>query len=92
MAEGCPDADGDRVGDADDACPAEPGSVTNSGCPFPPSIGGIVELAADPEAPAAASGSSARDYAAPLAAALAAGAVALAAGAWYARKHRGCGL
>ncbi|HEY5639910.1 MAG TPA: thrombospondin type 3 repeat-containing protein [Dehalococcoidia bacterium] len=40
----CEDPDGDGVSDFSDTCPNEAGSPTNSGCPFPPSIGGIVEL------------------------------------------------
>ena len=38
------DTDGDGVPDSSDACPNEEGSPTNGGCPFPPSIGGIVGL------------------------------------------------
>lgn len=82
------DSDGDVRGDACDVCPSEPGSVTNSGCPFPPSIGGVVQIAADRSGPATgASDSSARDYAVPVAVAIGAGAIALAASVWYARKR-----
>jgi hypothetical protein len=35
VAEGCPDADGDRVADAEDACPTEAGWHENDGCPAP---------------------------------------------------------
>lgn len=38
------DTDSDGVPDAVDACPDEAGSATNGGCPFPPSIGGTVEI------------------------------------------------
>jgi len=52
-------------------------------------VGGIVELRGDLEAPVDASGSSsAGDYTAPIAAAVAAGAIALAAGGWYIRRRR----
>jgi hypothetical protein len=82
------DGDGDGRGDACDVCPSEPGSVTNSGCPFPPSIGGAVQIAADRSDPATgASHSSTRDYAILVAAVIAAGAVALAAGGWYATRR-----
>jgi hypothetical protein len=51
-------------------------------------VGGIVELHAGGNAPAAASGpSSASDYAVPIAAAVATAVVALTAGAWYARRR-----
>ena len=51
-------------------------------------LGGTVELAAGPSDPAASEPDpSARDYAVPLAAAAAAGALALTAGAWYARRR-----
>ena len=55
----------------------------------PPAVGGVVELATGGSAPAStASESSARDYAGPVAAAVAAGAIALAAGGWYTRRRR----
>jgi len=38
-------ADGDARGDVCDVCPDDAGSTSNGGCPFPPSIGGVVELA-----------------------------------------------
>jgi len=51
-------------------------------------VGGTVELLGQSESPADASGSSsARDYTAPIAAAVAAGAIALAVGGWYARRR-----
>ena len=53
----------------------------------PSAVGGVVELVADADAPADVSGSSARDYAAPIAAAIATAVVALAAGGWYARRR-----
>lgn len=54
---------------------------------FPPAVGGTVELRANADALAEESGSSsARDYATP-AAAIAAGAIALVAVAWYARRR-----
>ena len=31
---GCPDADGDGITDADDACPNEAGPAANNGCPY----------------------------------------------------------
>jgi hypothetical protein len=56
--------------------------------PLPVGVGGIVEVSADGGAPAEASGgSSAGDYALPLAAAVAAALVALAAGGWYVRRR-----
>lgn len=55
-------------------------------CPY---VGGTVELLGQSESPAGASESSARDYTAPLAAAIAAGAlVVVAAGGWYVRRRR----
>jgi hypothetical protein len=48
-------ADGDALGDVCDTCPDASGSPTNGGCPFPPSIGGVVELRTDSRAPAEAS-------------------------------------
>ena len=51
------------------------------------SVGGTVELLGQSESPGDASESSARDYTAPLAAAVAAGALVLAAGGWYARRR-----
>jgi hypothetical protein len=51
-------------------------------------VGGIVELPADNGTPADVSGSSsARDYIAPVAAAVAVAAVALVVGGWYARRR-----
>jgi hypothetical protein len=77
-------ADGDSRGNACDVCPAQPGSVVD-GCP---PIGGAVDITAGGSDPAVSGpGSSARDYAAPVAAAVAGGAVALAAGGWYARRR-----
>lgn len=96
VADNCPDdpnpgqanADGDGRGDACDVCPSEPGSFTNGGCPFPPSIGGAVEIATGGPGPRSAnSDSSARDYAAPIAAAVSMGVVTLTAGGWYARRR-----
>ena len=56
--------------------------------PTPPAVGGIVELRTGADAPADSSGSSsARDYAAPMAAVAAAALLALAAGGWYARRR-----
>ena len=81
-------ADGDGRGDACDACPDEPGSFTNGGCPFPPSIGGAVKIATRGSAPSSTtSDSSAHDYWGPMAASVAAGAVAVAAGGWYVRRR-----
>lgn len=68
-----------------DACGPTP---TPTPPPGPPGVGGVVEIAGDASDPAADEAhSSARDYAGPLAAAVAAGAVAVAAGAWYARRR-----
>jgi hypothetical protein len=55
----------------------------------PRAVGGVVELHADGDAPAAAAGSSAgRDYGMPMVAAIAAATlVAFTAGAWYARRR-----
>ncbi len=53
----------------------------------PPVVGGIARLQADGDAPTEASASSPSDYAAPIAAAVAAGALALAAGGWYVRRR-----
>lgn len=51
-------------------------------------VGGTVELLGQSDSPADASeSSSARDYTAPVVAAVAAGALALAAGGWYARRR-----
>ncbi len=36
---GCPDADGDGITDADDACPNEAGPRANKGCPWPDTDG-----------------------------------------------------
>ncbi len=55
-------------------------------CP-PASVGGIVELPGQSESPGDASGSSARDYTVPIAAAIAAGAVVLAAAGWHAKRR-----
>lgn len=61
----------------------EPVTIT---CTLP--IGGIVELRADADTPAEASGSSTRDYTTPIAAAVAVTAVlALVVGGWYARRR-----
>ena len=66
---------------------------SSSGCSFNPTVfdatgvGGTVELLGQSEPPADASESSARDYTAPIAAAVVAGALALAAGGWYARRR-----
>lgn len=49
-------------------------------------VGGIVELLGQSESPGDASGSSARDYTAPIAA-VAVAVVALAAGGWYAKRR-----
>jgi hypothetical protein len=64
------------------------------GCSFNPTVievlpvGGIVELLGQSESPAALSGSSSgSDYTAPIAAAVVAGALALAASGWYARRR-----
>ena len=54
-----------------------------------PSVGGIVELAiGSSDSPADVSDRSGSDRAGPIAAAVAAGAVALVAGGWYARRRR----
>jgi hypothetical protein len=83
-----PDSDSDGVPDASDECPSVPGSSTNGGCPFPPSIGGVAEITTGKSAPISAGPeSSTRDHAAPIATAVAAGAVALMAGGWYARRR-----
>jgi len=55
--------------------------------PLAPSVGGIVEVQRDPSAPAAQQPGSADPPYAALAGAAAAGALALAAGAWYARRR-----
>ena len=56
--------------------------------PGPPAVGGIVELRSGASEPAAAGpGSSGRDYFAPVAVAVAAGAIALGAGGWWARRR-----
>lgn len=63
-------------------------SVSPPPPPGPPAVGGIAGLLDESASPAEASGSSsARDYTAPIAAAVAAGALALAAGGWYARRR-----
>ena len=84
------DADSDGICGDVDACPLDPGPPSNDGCPLPgpPAVGGVVQLPAVADTPTAASGSSsAHDYAT-LAVAVAAGAFALAAGGWYARRAR----
>jgi hypothetical protein len=54
----------------------------------PPAVGGVVELRTGADAPAEASGSSVtRDYVTPIAAAVAAGALAIMSGGWYARRR-----
>jgi len=61
--------------------------LTCHGTPTPPSVGGIVELQRDTSAPAAQQPGSADPPYAALAEAAAAGALALTAGAWYARRR-----
>ena len=48
---GCPDADGDGVTDADDACADQAGDKANKGCPWPDSDNDGV-LDKDDECPA----------------------------------------
>ena len=50
-------------------------------------VGGTVELLGQSQSPGDASGSSARDYTVPIAAAIAAGAVVLAAAGWHAKRR-----
>lgn len=79
------DDDDDGVLDVDDACPLGPGPPENDGCPL---VGGVVEFPGPASDPAAeASDSSARDYVGPIAAVAAVGAIAFAAGGWYARRR-----
>ena len=53
----------------------------------PSPVGGIAGLLDGGESPAEASASSGRDYTAPIAAAVAAAVIAVAAGGWYARRR-----
>ncbi len=55
--------------------------------PGPDVVGGVAGLLDGGESPADASGSSGRDYTAPIAAAVAAAVIALAAAGWYARRR-----
>ncbi len=70
-----------------DYCATVTPTPTPSPTPTPGPVGGIVDLLGQSESPADASGSSARDYSAPIAAVAAAGAVALAAAGWYVRRR-----
>jgi uncharacterized delta-60 repeat protein len=91
--DNCPDTpntdqantDGDATGDACDSCPDEPGPPTNGGCPFPPSIGGIVELRANHQAQ---SDHPASSDALPIGAFVALGVLVLGAGGLYVVKLR----
>ena len=89
------DADGDGVPDHVDNCPlvANPdqadadGDGVGDACEAPPAVGGTVELQRDPSALSAHQPGSAGPPYAALAGAAAAGALALAAGAWCARRR-----